>query len=48
MPADVICTECGQTLEVLTISNYRLTEGHATSYYHVPNLNEHMQLHEGA
>jgi hypothetical protein len=44
----VICTECGMVLEVLGVSNFNLTEGHVSTYYHVPNLNEHMQLHEEA
>lgn len=48
MPANVTCTECGMVLEVLTVSNFNLTEGHVSNYYHLPTLNEHMQLHEEA
>lgn len=35
-------------LEVLGITNYTLLEGYVDTYYHLPNLNEHMQLHEEA
>lgn len=48
MSANVICTECGAILEVLAVYNYHLMDDHGTSYYHLPGLNEHMQLHEGA
>lgn len=34
-------------LAVLAVYNYRVLDDHATAYYHLPNLNEHMQLHEG-
>lgn len=47
MPADVQCTECGMVLEVFAVYNYRLMDDRATAYYHLPNLNEHMKLHEG-
>lgn len=46
MSASVICYKCGMVLEVLGIANYTLLEGYVGSYYHVPDLNEHMQLHE--
>lgn len=46
MPANVTCTECGMELEVLEIMNYTLF-GEFSNYYHLPDLNEHMQLHEG-
>lgn len=48
MSANVVCTECGVVLVVQEAGNYHLMTDTFTSYYHIPNLNEHMQLHEGA
>lgn len=48
MPAKVTCTECGMVLEVYAVANYYLAVDRISNYYHIPNLNEHMQLHEGA
>lgn len=34
-------------LDVLVVYNYHLMSDGVTAYYHVPYLNDHMQLHEG-
>lgn len=46
MSANVNCTECGMVLGVEWATT-RNVWGASSTYYHIPDLNEHMQLHEG-
>lgn len=48
MSNSVICYKCGMVLEVESAQTFTVFGGYTMPYYHIPHLNEHMQLHEEA